>query len=146
MPNPPKPAELKRKLGNPGKRAMPKEGEIMTIPGGYIEPFRPLDWAGKQLWDSVFKHGELWVSPRTDAHLLMMACEQLDRREQIRSLLVDSPEDRALNMTLNEIEKLIQSNLGQLGFSPAERTRLGLAEVKRQSKLEELMAKRDNSI
>ena len=143
MPNPPKPAELKRKLGNPGKRALPNEAEIMTIPAGYIEPFRPLEFAGKQLWDSVFKHGELWVSPRTDAHLLMMVCEQLDRREQIRSLLVDTPEDRALNMTLNEVEKLIQSNLGQLGFSPAERTRLGLAEVKRQSKLEELMAKRD---
>jgi hypothetical protein len=30
-----------------------------------------------------------------------------------------------------------------LGFSPADRARLGLAEVKRQSKLDELMAKRD---
>ena len=144
MPNPPKPIELQRKLGNPGKRALPKAGELMELSGGYVEPFRPLEFAGKQLWDSVFKHGELWVSPRTDAHLLMLTCEQLDRREQIRSLLAETPEDRALNMTLNEIEKLIQGNLGQLGFSPAERTRLGLAEVKRQSKLEELMARRES--
>lgn len=143
MPNPPKPVELQRKLGNPGKRKLPKPGELIELESGYVEPIRPLDWAGKQLWDSVFSHGSLWISPRTDVQLLTITCEQLDRRESIRSLLAETPEDRTLNMTLNEIEKLIQGNLGQLGFSPAERTRLGLAEVKRQSKLEQLMAKRD---
>jgi hypothetical protein len=143
MPNPPKPLELQRKLGNPGKRALPKPGQILQLESGYIEPIRPLDWAGKQLWDSVFAHGSLWISPRTDVQLLTITCEQLDRRESIRSLLAETPEDRTLNMTLNEIEKLIQGNLGQLGFSPAERTRLNLAEVKAQSKLEQLIAKRD---
>jgi hypothetical protein len=43
---------------------------------------------------------------------------------------------------LNDIEALIASNLGKLGFSPEARTRLGLAEVKRESKLEELFARR----
>jgi hypothetical protein len=143
MPNPPKPLELKRKLGNPGQRALPKPGQILQLESGYIEPIRPLDWAGKQLWDSVFGFGSLWISPRTDVQLLTITCEQLDRRESIRSLLAETPEDRTLNMTLNEIEKLIQGNLGQLGFSPAERTRLNLAEVKAQSKLEQLIAKRD---
>jgi len=144
MPNPPKPLEQKRKIGNPGKRGLPKSEDLIQIEGGYIQPFRPLEYAGQQLWDSVFKHGELWISQRTDVHLLLMTCEQLDRRETLRSALVEKPEDRPLIMSLNETEKLIASNLGQLGFTPAERTRLGLAEVKRQSKLEELRAKRDD--
>jgi hypothetical protein len=34
------------------------------------------------------------------------------------------------------------SNLSLLGFSPSDRSRLGLAEVKKMSKLEELMTKK----
>jgi hypothetical protein len=143
MPTPVVPLEKKRLLGNPGGRPLPKEGSIIQLQGGYIEPFRPLDFAGKQLWDSVFSYGEIWVSQRTDAHFLMMTCEQLDRREQIRTKLVDS-DDWHLLKQLNDLERLIASNLGQLGFTPAERTRLGLAEVKRQSKLEEMMARRQS--
>lgn len=115
----------------------------MPLEGGYIEPFRPLEYAGKQLWDSVFKYAELWISRRTDVHLLLMTCEQLDRRETLRSQLTEKPEDRALIMSLNETEKLIATNLGQLGFTPAERTRLGLAEVRRESKLEQLRKQRE---
>ena len=32
MPNPPKPNELKRKLGNPGKRPLPELKNIVTLP------------------------------------------------------------------------------------------------------------------
>ena len=42
MTNPPRPVEMKRKLGNPGKRAMPKEGSKVKIEGGCREPLRPL--------------------------------------------------------------------------------------------------------
>lgn len=139
---PAKPLEQKRALGNPGHQKLPKAGSLMSIPGGYIEPFRPLEYAGQQLWDSVFKHGELWVSNRTDVHFLMMVCEQLDRREWLRSKLVED-DDWHLIKQLNDLERLIASNLGQLGFTPADRTRLGLAEVKRMSKLEEMMARRN---
>lgn len=142
---PTKPLEEKRRLGNPGGRPLPKPGELMTIPGGYVEPMRPLEFAGKQLWDSVFRFGEIWISSRTDVHLLLMTCEQLDRRETLRSLIAET-NDWHLLKQLNDLEKLIAVNLGQLGFTPAERTRLGLAEVKRQNKLEELMARKANNV
>jgi hypothetical protein len=38
----------------------------------------------------------------------------------------------------------LASNLGLLGFTPADRARLGLAEIKRQSKLEEMMARAES--
>lgn len=145
MPNPAKPVEKKRQLGNPGRRPLPKPGELAQLDAGYIPPFRPLKYAGLQLWDSVFRHGELWIARRTDTHLLLMTCEQLDRREEIRSLIIEK-QDWHLYKQLNDLERLISSNLGLLGFTPSDRTRLGLAEVKAQSKLEELMSRKANRV
>jgi hypothetical protein len=144
MPNPAKPIEQKRKLGNPGKRAMPSEGALMQIEGGYREPLRPLGEAGMQLWSEVFEVGGLWISARTDTHLLQMVCELLDRREVLREEFLADPTERKVNMSLLETEKLIQSSLSLLGFTPSDRSRLGLAEVKAKSKLEELMERRAN--
>jgi hypothetical protein len=72
----------------------------------------------------------------------MLTCEQLDRREALRSRIVES-DDWHLLKQLNDLERLIAQNLGQLGFTPADRTKLGLAEVKRMSKLEEMMSRRN---
>jgi hypothetical protein len=56
-------------------------------------------------------------------------------------LLVEEPADKNLLMRTMELEKSISSNLGLLGFTPSDRTRLGLAEVKARSKLEALQDK-----
>ena len=144
MPNPAKPIEMKRKLGNPGKRAIPGEGTLMQIEGGFREPLRPLGEAGYQLWTEVFEVGGLWISQKTDTQLLQMVCELLDRREILREEFLADPTERKVNMSLLETEKLIQSSLSLLGFTPSDRSRLGLAEVKAKSKLEELMERRAN--
>jgi len=146
MPNPAKPVELKRKLGNPGKRAMPGEGELMTIEAGFREPLRPLGEAGQQLWDEIYLVGGMWISPRSDTQLLQMCCELLDRREILREEFLADPTERKVNMSLLETEKLIQTSLSLLGFTPSDRSRLGLAEVKAKSKLEELMDRRANRV
>jgi len=146
MPNPAKPIELKRKLGNPGKRAMPGEGELMTIEGGFREPLRPLGEAGQQLWDEIYMVGGMWISPRSDTQLLQMCCELLDRRQILREEFLADPTERKVNMSLLETEKLIQTSLSLLGFTPSDRSRLGLAEVKAKSKLEELMDRRANRV
>jgi hypothetical protein len=67
----------------------------------------------------------------------------LDRVVTLEQLFDEDPTDRAIVMSLNETEKLIFSGLGLLGFSPADRARLGLAEVKRQSKVAELRELRE---
>ncbi len=144
MPNPPKPLEQKRLLGNPGKRAMPSDGSTITLFAGVREPLAPLGLAGQALWDSVFSEGELWVSPRTDVAWLQVVCELLDRRDVLKQEWVADPTNRQVNMSLLETEKLLQSGLGLLGFTPTDRSRLGVAEVKAKSKLEELMERRAN--
>ena len=143
MPNPAKPAELKRALGNPGKRALPKPTTL--IEGGYIEPFRPLEFAGKQLWDSAMTTGANWIARNSDTHLLLMTCEQMDRRHDLINQIAETQEWR-LYRALHDLEKMISSNLGLLGFTPSDRSRLGLAEVKAQSKLEQLMARKEQRV
>lgn len=142
MSNQPKPAELKMLQGNPGKRAMRTNDALAPLEYGYVEPARPLGEVGQEFWDSIFGAGEMWISIKTDTQLVLMICEAYDRREKLRELFWQDPSDRPVNMSLMEIEKQIMSGLSLLGFSPADRTRLGLVSAKTKTKLEELLAKK----
>jgi hypothetical protein len=142
MGNPPKPAELKILQGNPGQHKIKVNDAIAPLEYGYTEPLRPLGPVGKQFWDTIFGAGELWISIRTDTQLVQMVCEQLDRRERLRELWENDPTDRAVSMSLFDVEKAVVSSLSLLGFTPADRTRLGLVSAKTKSKLEELLAKK----
>jgi hypothetical protein len=144
MANQPKPAELKVLLGNPGKRKILTDDAIAPLEYGYVEPLRPLGLVGRQFWDSIFGAGELWISIRTDVQLVQLVCELMDRREVLREAFLADPVDRKVNMSLLETEKAIVSGLSLLGFSPADRTRLGLVSVKTKSKLEELLARNND--
>lgn len=137
------PTEVKRLTGNPGKRALPSESTIMLIPQATEapEPARPLLKYGKELWDRVWESGIAWISPNSDIEILLMTCEMVDERWNLRVRVMtdNNPKDRR---GLRELEKSIYSNLSLLGFTPTDRTRLGVAEVKKLSRLEELMQKK----
>lgn len=143
MPNPPKPNELKRKLGNPGKRALPKKEEIIHLPAidGIPQPDRQLFEPGIALWNRVWSLGQTWISQNTDTELLLMTCEMIDERVRLRTLVWNNPEAWRERKALRELDKAIVTNLSLLGFTPTDRTRIGVAEVKGRSKLEELRAK-----
>ena len=140
---PTKPIEQKRLIGNPGKRALPEQSAIMLIPQASKtpEPARPLLKYGQELWDRVWESGINWISPNTDLEILLMTCELIDERWNLRVRVMtdNNPKDRR---GLRELDKQIVSNLGLLGFTPSDRSRLGVAEVKKMSKLESLMAKK----
>ena len=142
MPNIVKPVELKILQGNPGKRALPLNDALAPLEYGYREPLRELGVVGKQFWDNIFDAGEIWISIRTDTELVQMVCEQLDRRELIKQQIESDPTDPTWYRQANEIEKQIIHSLSLLGFTPADRTRLGLVSAKTKSKLEELLAKK----
>lgn len=139
---PPKPTEQKRLTGNPGKRALPKQGEMVLLKSAYEipEPHRPLLSAGKQLWERIWGMGHNWLSPDTDVDLLLMTCELLDERWNLRIQVMQNnrPDERK---ALRELDRQLVANLSLLGFTPTDRSRLGVAEVKRQSKLEELRSR-----
>jgi len=139
MPNPPKPVELKALQGNPGRRPI-VENEVVAVDFGAAVVPPGLGAAGASLWATVYEAGELWVSSRTDVHLVEQVCRQMDRVAGLRELWLEDPADRGVNTSLLETEKAVQSGLSLLGFTPADRTRLGLVSARAKSKLEEIMA------
>lgn len=141
MPNPATPIEMKRKLGDPGKRGLPDVNETFAVSGGYIEPHGELGEAGMKLWDRVFSQGKTWVS-NTDTEALMIVCKQLDRQVLMENQFKLDPSDFHVARQLLELEKAIMSGLGQMGFTVDARSRLGLAEIKAESIFQQLMSER----
>lgn len=144
MPNgrPPKPIERKRALGNPGKRALPDQDSIVLLdPVSEIpEPPRPLLKYGQQLWDRVWSMGASWVSDKTDIELLTMTCEMVDERWNLRVKVMKN-DDAKMRRGLRELDRQILTSLSMLGFSPADRSRLGVAEIKAKSALQDMLEK-----
>lgn len=142
---PPKPVEQKRLLGNPGKRPLPEQSAVQVLPGvaETPEPSRPLGKPGRELWDRVWESGAAWVSPHTDVELLLITCELVDERWSLRAKVLQN-EDKSQRRQLHDLTRIVIGNLSLLGFTPTDRSRLGVAEVKKQTKLEELLHRREN--
>ena len=140
---PSKPIEQKRLLGNPGKRAMPDENSVVLLQQveQTPQPPRPLLKYGQDLWDRIWGMAATWVSDTSDLELLTMTCEMVDERWNLRVKVMQS-DDAVMRRGLRELDRQIVSNLSLLGFTPSDRSRLGVAEVKAKSKLEELMDRR----
>lgn len=147
---PPVPTERKRKLGNPGKRALPAlEGVVTMTPVAAAVPAH-LGEAGADLWRHVTASA-VWLA-ETDKPTLALLCEKVDRREDFRERLDrDEPvlyTDKGyayahpLVGMLSTIETEIAKLFGAIGLTPTDRTRMGLAEVKAKNAFEEMMAKR----
>ena len=135
---PPKPIEQKIKLGNPGKRALP-EPKIQLLPSLYEipEPSRPLSKYGLELWERIWSAGSVWLNAETDFELFQITCEMVDEYINLRTRVI---RDNRLDerKALRVLEKNITANLSLLGFSPTDRSRLGLQTIKAQSRLEEM--------
>ena len=142
---PSKPIEQKRLLGNPGKRALPDQNEVVLLEpvDQTPEPPRPLLKYGRDLWERVWGIGATWVSDKTDIELLVMTCEMIDERWNLRVQVMQN-DDARMRRGLRELDRQIVSNLSLLGFTPSDRSRLGVAEVKARSKLEELLARNED--
>lgn len=142
----PTPVERKRVRGNPGKRPLPKPRESVELELVEVlpDPPRLLGPAGMALWERAWTAGRSWIG-RTDLELLLIVCEQTDERVALRMSVLQASGDLDRRRALRDIDKQIVSNLSLLGFTPTDRTRLGLAEVKRVSKLEELRSRQQRS-
>jgi len=144
---PAKPIEQKRKLGNPGRRPLPEQGELEILePASDIpEPPRPLLAPGQKLWDRVWGAGIGWISPVSDIELLLMTCEMVDERWNLRIKVMQN-DNMQMARRLDNLSRIIAANLSMLGFTPSDRSRLGLAEVARRSRLAELQTMKDELV
>jgi len=142
---PPKPAEQKRLLGNPGKRLLVQPSVTLVRAHEAPEPLRKLGEFGLQFWDRLWASGAVWISPHTDIELVQMLCEQIDERGELR-LRVLLEGDWRERTALRQLDSQIVSGLSMLGFTPTDRTRLGLAEVKFENKLDDYRRRKSQMV
>ncbi|HEY5986519.1 MAG TPA: hypothetical protein VIV12_09100 [Streptosporangiaceae bacterium] len=143
---PPKPVEIKRRTGNPGKRPLPALSNVVALKPAAGKPEYPTDLEvdGKQLWDRAWDIAITWLSPQSDMRIVEDACRLADdvavARKRYRAT-TDPGDARALIT----VQKQLVEALSALGFTPTARSRLGVAEVRRVSELEKLISKRGNA-
>lgn len=147
---PPIPNERKRLLGNPGKQKLPDAHANAPLPALALDAPDHLGKAGRAAW--VLLAAECSWLAHTDRVSVVLLCEKLDRRAAWIAQLAGADEvlltdkgyayPNPLVGMLSTLETEIVKLLSLLGLTPADRTRIGLGEVRRASKLAELLADR----
>ena len=146
-----KPTELKRRAGNPGHRPLPEPLSIVPMLATSPTPPERLGSVGSDLWALVWRDGQEWLAP-SDAPLVGLLCSAADEREAWLEVVTREGPTFTTERGYSGIHPLISqvraigrdmvSMLSLLGFTPSDRARLGLAEVRRMTHLSELMQRR----
>lgn len=153
---PAKPLEVKRALGNPGQRPLPTAPGVgqglKGVDGIPTPPSLGID--GLTLWNHVWTAGKSWLSPDSDQTIITLLCQAQDEHEEIRRQISTGEIPRyyatsngqmvthPLVTQLSTLRTQMTSWLAAIGFSPADRSRLGLAEVRVRDELDDLQRRR----
>lgn len=143
---PPKPTEVKRATGNPGKRPLPiapvpGQGEVAVKDAGIPDPPYPLNSVGLHWWYQTWQAGSEWLSPTADLQIVYDIAKNREETDAIQQEFDQGRATRFYNNNgrlyphplvaqLRSLEALRTGWLASLGFSPADRARLGLTEVR----------------
>lgn len=143
----PKPTEQKRLLGNPGRVKLPDPAKVIALPQVSGEAPVELSSKAQNLWRKLRDQAP-WIA-NTDSPLMIELCTKMDFRDQLKEQLAQSspvlytdkgyayanPLVGMISTTEDDIIRI----LSLLGLTPADRTKLGVAEVKARGKLQELL-------
>jgi P27 family predicted phage terminase small subunit len=150
---PPKPVEQKRLAGNPGKRPLPEPISILPVQAHTIPKApRGLGPAGRRCWRRIWALGRAWISETSDLDIATRLAEAHDERQSLRETIAEQgyfttgsqgqvvshpavAQIRALEQLMTRYESLC-------GLTPSDRSRLGVAEVTRMSKLDDFLSRR----
>jgi hypothetical protein len=142
MPNPPVPNEIKRRRGTARPDRTPAASNVVALPmvADTLDPPQDLGLDGRRLWARAWHEAIVWLSPHSDMERVEQACRLVDdlaaARERYRA--TREPMDGRMVATF---ARELGSALSDLGFTPVARTRLGVAEVTRVTKLDSLRRK-----
>jgi P27 family predicted phage terminase small subunit len=129
---------------------------VSLIPSleGPPEPPESLQDAGAALWRHIWSTAS-WVGP-TDEPLVTMLCRAADEVETLRELLrgeklVTRTRAGVLRVhpavgEIRTLERQMTTWLSLLGFTPTDRARLALGEVRAVGELFDFLARRDRDL
>lgn len=144
----PRPVEARRLTArrpgtDSGGRKLPDPAAVVALPPAVGVPDVPaaLLVDGRRLWERVWTSGAVWLSPATDGTLVEQVCLLTDDLALARERYRATRDAGDLRVVV-AAEKQLTSMLGALGFDPTSRGRLGVAEVKAASALDQLLDRR----
>jgi hypothetical protein len=124
-----------------GGRPLPEIAKVTILPMAEGIPTPPSDLGlqGRELWGKAWDQAITWLSPISDVKQVEHACKVADDLALAREIYrtTRDAQDGRLVVALN---KSFIEALASLGFTPVSRSQLGVAEVKRVSALEQLIA------
>lgn len=153
---PAKPIEQHRLNGNPSKKTLPNAptpGQGLSAAIGIPNP-PALGEHGLELWNHVWLAGKAWLSPDSDFTIIRLICEAHDEYVDLRSQLETKTVERFYTTAngqvvthpvvtqIGNLRTQLTAWLAAIGFSPSDRSRLGLSEVRVRDGLDELKARR----
>lgn len=143
---PRKPIEQKRKTGrtpntDSGGRKLPDVASVTVLPMAEGIPVPPMDLGleGRELWQRAWDRAITWLSPVSDITQVHQACKLADDLALARTIYTTTRDAQDGRLVV-ALSKSFQDALSSLGFTPTSRSQLGVAEVKRVSALEQLIA------
>lgn len=156
----PQPTEVQRAKGNTAKKKLPPKPDTRTSLVNVAVDAIPVapEWCdayGAAVWQSVWSAGRRHLSEQHDVLLVTMLVERLQDRRAMRDWLGDHPENRwyvtangqvVTHPAVKQIEQIdaqVTGWLSMLGFSPSDRARLGLAEIRVANELDEFRKRKD---
>lgn len=140
--------ELKRATGRtPGRdsggRKLNELSVVTALPMADKTPEPPamLQADGLNLWNRIWDNAITWLSPVSDMNAIENACKLADvvSASRVKYMATLESADARAYVAVN---KSFTDALASLGFDPVSRSRLGVAEVKKMSALEQLVANR----
>lgn len=155
---PSKPVEAQRALGNPGHRSMPAApmpGQALEGVSSLPKPPADLGPSGLDLWFHVWEAGRQWLAPASDRTIVTLLCQAEDELQSMRLAFLTGEAERTYVTSngsivshpyiaqMKDLRAQMTAWLAALGFSPADRARLGLAEVRVRDAIDELQRRRD---
>ena len=159
----PKPTEIKRRLGNPGGRPLPAPPtpdsalEVVRV-GEVPTPPDDLGLIGLAKWDQLWTGGRRHLSEIQDAHIVHRLCRVFDELALLEDYLAGdvtrgwytTKQDQIVThpaiKRCDTLSAQMITMLGMLGFSPTDRARLGLAEVRVANELDEYRTRKTSVV
>lgn len=128
---------------------------VLAAAASVPRPPESLGDTGRAVWERLWTAGQAWLSTSTDLYVLTRLCESHDEREAMREQLAQDGymipgsmgqmRPHPLLAHVRALEAQMTKWEQECGFTPAARSKLGYAEVKRASKMDELLERRRKS-
>ena len=146
----PKPLEVKRATGNPGHQRLPRSNITALAPVVHVSTDPPANTGREYVQRFLDAGASAWIGVTDQAATLDLVAQAWDERRDLRRFLAlegysdlfgkERPEMKRLGV----VEKQLTTWLSLLGLTTTDRSRLGVAEVKVRTKLEELRERRES--